>query len=241
MRHPTFPVLCGLYLALGAGVSACGLAKSNATTGSGQGTQQPGADALTIRLRLAFPAYKAQAVVNRHTRSDIEHVVVDVLAIRRDTPVLNWIFEPVRDPGGNAIRADVPRGGLDKDLVFSGLAGKAQFRFTALAYKAPGENTSDLISTADSFVDFGVGIMGQIGNPSYPRLPLFLTPTPFSAGTGGQPIQIEGGERITFDPPDIYVPEPAQTNPPGTVIVEPLTEEIASQEWAWGDEEYGDE
>lgn len=229
-------------LALVGALSGCGKPRAGATGAAAAAGPEAEVRGLTFRLKLAFQeARRSQAVVERNTMANVDHVVVRVLALRWGQAAGNASWEPVNDPGGNPLKVDTPSGTFDRELVFTGLAGKALYRFMGYAYKAPGESPSDLISTEDSFIDFGAGLMGQVGNPSAPRLTIFLAPKAFFGGTNQQPVEIEAGPLITFGPPEIYVPDSARTDPPGTVFVPQLTEEIANQEWQWGDEEYGDD
>jgi len=224
-----------------AGVTACGLGRSQAPTKAGPIAAQAGTGGVTVRLRLSVPTYRAQTVVPRYTRSEIDHVLLRVFGLKRGAEAGAWREDAIPDAAGNPLKASVPRASLDQDISFSGLQGGLNLRFRAEAYKGPDEQPNNLISTPDSYMDYGLAHEHGTPEPPFPVLTVVLQPSAFSASSTGSAILVEPGQRISWDLPDISAPEVVPTDPPGTVLIEPLTEEAANQEWQWGDEEYGDE
>lgn len=106
---------------------------------------------IVVRTQVQPGGYRTMADP-RLTINHIDHIVLSLYEL------VNGQEVEVRDEQGEAITHDLTRANLGSLITFSKLKPQTTYRIKAAAYKAPGTNPADLISTTDatSFVDVAV-------------------------------------------------------------------------------------
>ena len=80
----------------------------------------------------------------RLTANSINHIVLSIFEVAGAAET------PVRDAQGNPVTHDLTRANLGSLITFDKLKPQTTYRIRAAAYKAPGTDPGDLISTTDS-------------------------------------------------------------------------------------------
>jgi hypothetical protein len=112
-----------------------------------------GSAALTVRPEILAGGYRTQALVKAYTAEDIDHLTLSLFQLDGTTET------PVLDASGKAIAQSIPQARLDESVTFDALLPNATYRIRAFAYKTPGEDPANLISTGDanSYTDVTLG------------------------------------------------------------------------------------
>ncbi len=142
-------------------------------------------------------SFRTQAVLDPYTRSSIAHVTFKLYTVAggQETAV-------IRD--GSPVEIDVASGSLDLPFIFENLHNDTTYRVKALAYKASGTASSDLISTQDASSSLDIAI-GKDVTPTLQPVPVKLIDRLFAA-TGTTNVAVTDGsytfqnERITVGP-----------------------------------------
>lgn len=189
-------------------LSACGYAP-NTQTGSAVGHNKANGKA-TVMLMPSITAgsFRTQALVNNYTKASINHLVVKVFR-------LNGVIEEVLlDDNGNQVSADLTNAELDNPVTFANLFRRTIYRIKCYAYKAPGENPSDLISTQD-FQSYTDVVVDDDDRPTVGNLKVRLIDVVFD-GEANTPsgVEVTDGGFISSGPVTIGKATPTPTPAP---------------------------
>lgn len=142
-------------------------------------------------------AFRTQAALNPYTKSSIDHVTFKLYTVAGDQETA-----VIRD--GSPVEIDVASGSLDLPFTFENLRNDTTYRVKALAYKAAGTASSDLISTQDASSALDIAI-GKDVTPVLQPVPVKLIDRLFAA-SGTTNLAVTDGsytfknERITVGP-----------------------------------------
>ncbi|MNK72852.1 hypothetical protein D3C87_923390 [compost metagenome] len=106
---------------------------------------------IVLRTQVVAGGLRA-AAVPKLTADSINHLVLQIFELEGTQE------KPVLDANGNAVKEDLTRNQLSSLITFSKLKPLTKYRIRAYAYRAPGTDAANLISTTDagSYVDVDV-------------------------------------------------------------------------------------
>lgn len=181
----------------------------------------PGNAASTGTAKLSVvPAFRdgqlrTQSVLNPYTKRSVDHVTLKLYTVAggQESPVLQ---------DGSPVEADLASGSLDAPVTFDHLHNDTTYRVKALAYRAPGQASADLISTEDASSSVDVAI-GRDVSPALERVPVKLIDRLFAA-KGTTSLAITDGSYTYLNETITLAPTPAPA---------PLTYTITGTRATW--------
>ena len=148
-------------------------------------------------------AFQTQAIVPRYTKASINHLLIELFKLDPSTQ-----FEtPVVDEAGKRVSLDLQNSQIDSPAQINNLAPNTVYRIRCFAYKAPGTDTYNLISTTDarSYTDLAIGNDDLVEVSAKVR----LIDVPFS-GTAEVPgVTVVEGGYLYEDGPSMGISSPA--------------------------------
>lgn len=182
------------------------------------------AGSLIVRAHVTPGGYLTQAMVENLTKASINHLVIKVFK-------LNGIDEQeVLDAQGNPVEADLTNEELDSSVNFSNLFVRTNYRIRCYAFKAPGRDLGDLISTldADSFIDV---MIDKDDRPTMANLKVRLLDVEFNGEATSSGVIVAPGGYFSSGPATISIGGPGPTptpdpSPTSTPTPEPTTSPI---------------
>ena len=149
------------------------------------------------------------AAVPRLTADSINHLVLQIFELAGTTET------PVLDEEGKEVKADLTRNQLSNLITFDKLKHQTKYRIRAYAYKAPGTDPADLISTTDagSYVDVEILVEDR---PTVTTLKVKLIDVDFDGQGSFQGVTVTPGGYLPTGPVTITIGD--------AVVDEPLVE-----------------
>jgi hypothetical protein len=182
-----------------------GTTTHNAVVANGRGI-------LTLQPQVRAGGFRTQAAVTPYTKASIQHLVLKVFALVGTSEV------QVTDGFGNPISADLLNSELDNPITFSNLMVDTTYRIRCYAYKAQGENASDLISTNDaqSYVDVNVA---NDDRPVMANLKVKLIDVAFNGEADSSFVEVTEGGFVNNSPVTIKKGSQVTPNYPATLQI----------------------
>lgn len=215
-------------------LTACGYSPA-LQTGNAYGHNKGNGKA-TVMLMPSVTAggFRTQATVYNYTKGSINHLVVKVFRLN------GALEEVVLDDNGNQVSAELTNAELDNPVTFSNLFRRSIYRVKCYAYKAPGVDPANLISTQDaqSYTDI---VVDDDDRPTVGNLKVRLIDVVFD-GEGSTPagVEVTDGGFVSSGPVSVTksgqapIPPTPNFSSFGTLnsemILEPVTYDAATDQ-----------
>lgn len=153
------------------------------------------------------------AAVPKLTADSINHLVLQIFELDGTQE------KPLLDADGNAVQEDLTRNQLSSLITFSKLKAQTKYRIRASAYRAPGTDAANLISTTDagSYVDVEVL---DYDRPTVATLKVKLIDVDFDGQGTFQGVTVTPGGYLPTGPVGISIEGGLEGNPAHQVMLD---------------------